>query len=344
MLDPVGAAQVLHVLGEQSARTDRTTVLVEHRLAAMPWQPERAVLIGADGRLSLDGPTDRVLAEHPARRGGARRRRAGGTAPGGGDEVALRLRGATFHQGGAPVVRDIDLDLRRGQVTVVLGCNGSGKSSLLLGAAGLLAGSGERRVAPSGPAGGAAVPGAGSSPTDGAVGLVFQRPEHQLLGRTVARDLAAGLLPRDRRRRRSPRGAALDEAVTRAVQPWLERLGLTELAEADPFRLSGGQQRRLSVGSVALLGRPVLLLDEPTFGLDAVQTDVVADLVDELAAEGTALGLATHDLELARELADQVLVLRGGTVLARGGRELLEDGGLLQAAGLEASARTPEVA
>ncbi|WP_250448632.1 ABC transporter ATP-binding protein, partial [Actinotalea sp. C106] len=220
---------------------------------------------------------------------------------------------------------------------------------------------GERRVAPPGPpgdAGGAGGLAPGRPRAEGAVGLVFQRPEHQLLGRTVARDLAVGLLPRDRRRGRALRGPALDEEVSRTVQPWLDRLGLTELAEADPFRLSGGQQRRLSVGSVALLGRPVLLLDEPTFGLDAVQTDVVAALVDELAAEGTAIGLATHDLDLARELADHVVVLRACAVLAQGGRELLEDTALLQAAGLEApepgapalgvsplaaGARTPEV-
>ena len=85
---------------------------------------------------------------------------------------------------------------------------------------------------------------------------------------------------------------------------------------------------------MAVLDRPVLLLDEPTFGLDPAQTDAVVDLLLDLARSGTAVAFATHDLALARSVADQVLVLAAGRALAVGDAELLDDAGLLARAGL----------
>lgn len=284
MLDPVAAARVLALLDD--ATRGRTSLVVEHRVRSMAWRPERTIVIGAEGRIAADAPTVDVL-----RAAGPRvlppRPRTGA----GGDPV-LELDGASFVQGGSVVVHDVRLALRRGQVTAIVGTNGSGKSSLLLGAAGLLPGdtpSGAHDVA-----------------------LVFQRPEHQLVARTVATEVGAGA-----------DGSAL-----------LARFGLAGLGEADPFRLSGGQQRRLSIAAMAALRRGVLLLDEPTFGLDDEQTRAVVGFVADLAAQGTAVAFATHDLELARGLADQVLVLRAGEAVAVGGPALLDDVGLLAAAGL----------
>ncbi|MCL3862560.1 ABC transporter ATP-binding protein [Actinotalea sp. K2] len=317
MLDPVSAAQVLTLIGEQS-RT-RTTLLVEHRTAEMSWSPERAVLLDESGRVAADGPAGDLLA---ARRDAAGAARDPAAVPGrSGGDVVLELRRAHFAQGGHDVVRGVDLSVRRGQVTVVVGCNGSGKSSVLLGAAGLLPGGGVRAGA-------------------GAAGLVFQRPEHQFLARTVAQEVAHGL-PRPTGSRRWWARASAREGVDRqeaarasTTAAWLDRFDLAPLADADPFRLSGGQQRRLSVAAMAVVGRPVLLLDEPTFGLDLPQTRAVVDLVRELADAGTAVVVATHDLDLGRRLADQVLVLSQGEQVAVGGPGLLDDAGLLAEAGL----------
>ncbi len=323
MLDPAGAALVHEVLAREAGR--RTVIMTGHRPPEGPWRPTREVVLGS-GRVVHDGdPTAPGRASPgaarpeggpagragPCRRTGPRWSGAGRTA---GDPV-LRLRGAGWAQGGRVVVRGVAATLRAGQVTAVVGGNGSGKSSLLLGLAGFLDGEGDR--------------GAGTGPPPA---LVLQRPEQQLLARTVRDEVAYGLRARQRRGRRAAR--AREDEVAATVDAALDRVGLRHLAAADPFRLSGGEQRRLAVAAMAVLDRPVLLLDEPTCGLDDVATSAVLAVVDGLTARGTAVVLATHDLPLARGFADQVLVLRDGDVLASGHPALLDDAGLLREAGL----------
>ncbi|WP_199424850.1 ABC transporter ATP-binding protein [Actinotalea solisilvae] len=402
MLDPVAAAHVLGVLAREARR--RTTVLTAHRLPDGAWRPGRVVRL-ADGRVASD---ELAVAPPPAAPGGGAVP-GGGAAPGGGavpggrsadeppgvrdggraagwrrvrrgaGEPVVVLRGAGYARDGRAVVAGVDLELRPGQVTAVVGCNGSGKSSLLLGLAGFLDADGRSDVVgAAGPGGtGAAGPGGtaggGSPGTASPPALVLQHPEQQLLTRSVADEVAWGLLaaasaarrpPRSGRGRRAgasgwasawssawaphragPRrgragGRPADDAararIAADVDAALARAGLTHLAAADPYRLSGGEQRRLAVAAMSVLRRPVLLLDEPTCGLDDAAARGVVALVDDLAAAGTAVVLATHDLDLARGVADQVLVLGGGTPLAVGDAGLLDDAGLLRAAGLRA--------
>ncbi|EYR63663.1 hypothetical protein N866_18975 [Actinotalea ferrariae CF5-4] len=294
MLDPVAADRVQQVLAARATgEPGTTTVLVEQRTAGARWLPGRTAVLSPTGVLAGDGPTAAVLpADHPLPV----------RAPGEPGDVVVRLTDAAFRQGDREVVAVPHLELRDGQVTVLVGCNGSGKSSLLLGIAGLLGGRG-RRAAP-------------------AVALVVQRPEHQLLARSAAAEVAVGL----------GRGTRDAQDVVMAA---LGAVGLAHLAAADPYRMSGGEQRRLALAATAVLGRRVLLLDEPTAGLDPHRTAEVAGLVAEAAAGGRAVALATHDLRLARSLADQVVVLAGGVVVAQGGPSLLDDTALLVAAGLD---------
>lgn len=274
MLDPVGAAQVLEVLGRDAP--GRTVLLVEHRPDRLPWVPDTIVVIGPVGPEARAGAGPRPP---------LRRQRSGVVGA-----ARLTLRGAAFARGGRDVVRGVHLQLRAGQVTAVVGANGSGKSSLLLGCAGLIRGD---------------VPASA-----GDVALAFQRPEHQFVARTAAAEVGPG-------------GLAL-----------LARFGLAEHVDSDPFRLSGGQQRRLALAAMLALDRGVLLADEPTAGLDPAQASGVERLLVGVADSGRAVALATHDLELARRVADQVVVLAAGECVAVGGPELLADAGLLAAAGL----------
>ena len=128
------------------------------------------------------------------------------------------------------------------------------------------------------------------------IGTVFQEPEHQFVATTVAAELAVG-----------PRHAGVPEReVDRRVEELLGRLRLEHLARANPYTLSGGEQRRLSVAGV-LAARPrVLVLDEPTFGQDARTWSELVALLRRLVAAGTAVVAATHDAALVDALGARV--------------------------------------
>lgn len=329
LLDPAAARGVADAVA--AARTPaRTSVLVEHRLDELPGLPGRTVVLGDRGGVVADGPTARVLRDEARRLAAlglglplAAELHAAGlrsldevavdgelaprTGDGRGDgpaaPVVLRARGLRVRRDGRDVLLDVDLDVRAGRVTAVLGPNGAGKSSLLLALAGLLPVSGSVR--------------------GGTVGTVFQRPEHQLLARTVRDEIAWG--PRRARR--------VD--VEALVEATLGRYALDGLADHDPFRLSGGQQRRLSLAAAAVCGHDVLLADEPTFGQDRRTALACSDALRALADEGRGVVVVTHDLRLVAELADDVVVLRDARVLGRGPtQDVLGDDALLAAAGL----------
>lgn len=343
MLDPASAAAVQRLtLGAlpSGGGPPPAVLVVDHHLQDAATLPPRVVVLDAAGRVAADGPTASVLADRGAELaaggswvpletevalavgaapgsgigldGAAPRLRAlacadRGPRPSASGPVRLRARDAAFRAGpqrGAPVlVRDVDLDLNAGTVTALIGANGSGKTSLLLGLAGLLPRA------------------AGTVDAEAGAGMVFQFPERQFLTRSVAAEVGYGLCGRP-------------DADAR-VAATLRRFDLEPLAGADPFRLSGGQQRRLSIAAVAALEPGVLLLDEPTFGQDRAHALSVGDSLVELAAGGAAVAFSTHDLRLAGLVADRVVVVRGGRVAASGPtEEVLRDGALLRSAGL----------
>ncbi len=221
------------------------------------------------------------------------------TAPAPDGPVVLRARRLAVHRVAAgrrrrgrdetPVVRDVDLDVHAGEVLAVVGPNGGGKSTLLRGLAGLERTTGEVTTAPGAP-----------------VAMVFQDPEHQLLARTVRDEVAW-----------SARLARLDDVDGRVART-LDAFALTHLADANPYRLSGGEQRRLSLATATVLDPPVLLADEPTSGLDRAQADAVAHALRERADAGGAVVVVTHDLALVAALADRVAVVVGGRLVALG--------------------------
>lgn len=166
-----------------------------------------------------------------------------------------------------------------------------------------------------------------ASPRDLAarIGFVFQNPEHQFNAATVFDELAHGL-----RLRHVP-----DAEISARVDEMLTRFGLEHKADVHPFLLSGGEKRRLSVGT-ALITRPrVLALDEPTFGQDRARAAELLDLLQNLRAEGTTIVIVTHDLQLVAEHTTHVVVLADGRVRAVGPTAaLLQDEQLFAAAGL----------
>lgn len=138
------------------------------------------------------------------------------------------------------------------------------------------------------------------------VGLVFQFPEQQLFAETVAKDIAFG-----------PENLGWsDEKIKDAVQTALKEVGLpAEIAERSPFMLSGGQMRRVAIAGVLAMNPEVLILDEPTAGLDARSTDQLMQLVTHLHAQGRTIILITHQMEQVARYASQVVVMNHGQMV-----------------------------
>lgn len=302
-LDPTGVAEVAAAVAALIDDRGMTLVVVEHRVDV--WAPlvDRVVVL-EHGRVIADGPIDDVL-----RRRGADLAAGGVWVPGRAPEhpepvrvapgpALLAARGLGLRQPeGEVFARGIDLEVRAGEVLALTGPNGAGKSTLLLTLAGLLPAA-EDTVE----VGGHPEPATWRSrELVERLGVVFQNPEHQFVAATVREELGVG-----------PRAARRDpEQVERAVDALLAPLRLDSLADASPFTLSGGEQRRLSVATALATAPPVLLLDEPSFGQDA---RTWAELVALLAAHrdaGGAIVMATHDRALIAALAARELIVRG---------------------------------
>ena len=203
------------------------------------------------------------------------------------------LQAASVHFGAQAALRDISLQLRRGDRIALVGANGSGKTTLLRLLNGLLPPSSGQRVLPlAGPGGRAPV-----------TAMLFQRPF--LLNFSVRRNLQLALwlagVPS------AERAARTDAA--------LARVGLQALADRPARALSGGQQQRLALARSWGVQPDVLFLDEPTASLDPSAKREVEDLIDDFGRAGMALVMSTHNLGQAKRLAGRVLYLDAGRLL-----------------------------
>jgi energy-coupling factor transporter ATP-binding protein EcfA2 len=210
---------------------------------------------------------------------------------------------------GHQALSGVTMSLGRGGFTAIAGANGAGKTTL----GSLLTGA---REAPRGKIFLEGTDIATLPPwmVSDRVGLVFQNPEHQFVTDTVFGELAFSLVPRAGRRR----AGKLSAEQRFLVDSWLDRLGLLPLAEANPFSLSQGQKRRLSVGAMLIRGQSLLVLDEPTLGQDELQSQRLMTMMHCLRAEGRTVAMITHDMRLVAENADSLLVLNGGRVMFSG--------------------------
>ena len=208
-------------------------------------------------------------------------------------------------QAEVPALVDVSFEIAEGEFVALVGPTGSGKSTLVQHLNGLI------RPMP------------GTVWVDGIdvgdrradlravrrrVGLVFQYPEHQLFEETVWRDVAFG-----------PRNLGLDEEeVARRVRRALKLVGLDpdEVGSRSPFELSGGQKRRVALAGVLALECPILVLDEPTAGLDPRGRRELLSLLSRLNRSGTTILLVTHSMEEVARVARRALLLSQGRLAA----------------------------
>ncbi|XTZ18576.1 ABC transporter ATP-binding protein [Micromonospora echinospora] len=313
-LDPAGAALVRRAVAE-AVDADTTLILVEHRVAEALPLVDRVVVLAAGGGVRADGPPERVFAEHGAALAAdgvwvpghpVPPRRA--VAPAG--EVLLTAE----RLGLPPRLAPTDLAVRAGEALAVLGPNGAGKSTLALLLGGLLR-PGTGRLTASGELADAdrrTPPHRWRAPALARrIGSVFQDPEHQFVTGTVFDELALG--PR--------RTGRPEDAVRATVDDLLERLRLTRLAGANPFTLSGGEARRLSVATALATAPRLLVCDEPTFGQDRRTWSELVDLFAGLRDAGHGVVTVTHDADFVDALADRRVTLDRRPVPAGGGRD-----------------------
>ncbi|GAA1257490.1 ABC transporter ATP-binding protein [Kitasatospora nipponensis] len=335
-LDPGAAEEVLAVVQRLVHDLGTTVLMAEHRLERVVQYADQVLLLPGDGGPAVLGEPAEVLAHSPVfppvvglgrvagwsplplsvrdarRRAAPLRARLAQAAAGAGaaaratarsasapGPVVARTSGLTVQRGPVPALRGVSLSLLSGEITALMGRNGAGKSTLLGTLAGLHA-----------PTGGTVLAGTltphRARPRDlvRQVGLVPQDPRDLLYAETVAAECAA-----------SDQDAAAAAGSCRAL---LERLlpGIPD--DTHPRDLSEGQRLTLAL-AVVLTGRPaLLLLDEPTRGLDYAAKARLVEILTTLAAEGHAILLATHDVELAAELAHRTVVLADGEIVADG--------------------------
>jgi energy-coupling factor transport system ATP-binding protein len=316
-LDPTAAEEVLATLTRLVHDLGVSVLLAEHRLERVVPFADRIGLVTPDRRLQVGAPAD-VLATSPVvpplvelgRAAGwsplplsvreARRRTRGlGERLAAPDEEApassgtgVAARSLTVVHGRTVAVREVSLALPRGRVTALMGRNGSGKSSLLWA----LQGSGPRR---SGSVLVDVVDPVDLKPSErrGVVGLVPQQAADLLYLETVDEECAAG----------GPETRAILDALAPGIP-----------GDQHPRDLSEGQRLALALALVLAARPPVVLLDEPTRGLDYRAKRVLAETLRRLAVEGRTVVVSTHDVEFTALAADEVVVLAEGEVVSSG--------------------------
>jgi len=228
----------------------------------------------------------------------------------------LEIRNLTAGYPGHPVLQNINLSLPQSQVTVIAGPNGCGKTTLLKALAGILPCQGSiflegQRIS-------------GLSPKERAQKIACLPQNRQVPEITVSRLVLHGRFPYLGYPRRYRREDHL------AAQAAMARLGLEDLADRPLTALSGGQRQKAYLAMVLAQNTPVVLLDEPNTFLDIAHQRQMMDLARVLAAEGKTVVMVLHDLALALETADHLVVMEGGCIRCRGDREAVFSSGCLQ--------------
>ncbi len=239
---------------------------------------------------------------------------------------AFQLEEVSFDYEGVPALRELSLHIEQGERVALLGANGSGKSTLLRVLDGLYFPTAGVVNFQGAPLTSAQFRGDGfAHDFRRRVALVFQNPDVQLFNPTVFDEVAYGPLQLKWKK----------EEIVRRVEETLGFMGISQLKERAPYRLSGGEKKRVALASVLVLDPEVLLLDEPTSALDPRTQSQIVDLIQQWKGTNKTVITATHQLETVEDIADRVFVLEAGGVIASGTpAEILGNGELLLRANL----------
>lgn len=341
-LDPAGRRGLLDAIRSLRRTGDLTLLMIDAETDEMGWADRLIVLDG--GRIAMDGSPaalwDRAdeldglgvkgftLAKLARRLGLAERwpdaetaaeaiRREGWRVAEG---AAERLRAADAARGEGEVLLEVEdlvhrypdgtealggasCAIRRGEFVAILGQNGSGKTTLVKHLNGILTPTaGDIRL------GGRSLRGQPATALSRRVGLVFQNPDHQIFAERIWDEVAFG-----------PRLQGLSASeVRQRVEEALEAVGLADLGDADPFVLTKGSRQRVAVASTLATKPEVIILDEPTTGLDHRELEGMMALIRRLNAAGHTTIIITHAMDIAAAHARRVILMEGGRILRDG--------------------------
>lgn len=301
-LDPAGKEQVFDVLEGLRGR-GYTIVLIEHEPSAAE-RADRLVLMRGGRIAACDRPA--ALLSQPDRleelgvRPPERLRRSRPCLPAAVGEALIEVRDLVHvYPGGGRALDGVSLTIRRGEMLALVGHNGSGKTTLARHLNGLLKPTSGRVLLE-----GEDVSRIPLHRVAARVGYVFQDPDHQIFSATVRDEVVFGL------RNFGVAGAELERRTAEAIRA----VGLEGLEDADPFLLGKGDREQLAVASMLALRPQVLILDEPTTGLDYREQRQMLDLLAALNREGLTVVLITHSEWVVRDYARRVVRLRAGRI------------------------------
>ena len=245
------------------------------------------------------------------------------------ENIHLQTKDLSFtYPDGTEALKKVNITIKKGERIAIMGPNGAGKSTLFSHFNGL------------------SEPTSGHVEIDGEkiifergellkvrqkVGIVFQDPNDQLFAPTVKEDVAFG-----------PMNLGLDyDEVNSRITEALELVGMSGFEDKTPHHLSGGQQKRVAIAGIVAMKPEIMILDEPTAGLDPEGVDKVLNILNNLNKEGISIVISSHDIEMVNHFADKIYVLYGGEIIASGDKhQIFSDKELLKKAHLKAPITT----
>ncbi|MFC3039806.1 ABC transporter ATP-binding protein [Virgibacillus xinjiangensis] len=334
-LDPVSSQEFVELVESIQKERGMSVLIIEHQADDWLELLDRVLVIGNGGQLIADNGPDQLFTNQkqlleqigvflPREYSHQKDLRDLLPESSPSQEKILSVNGLVFSRKRREILKDVSMDIHGGEFVAIIGENGAGKSTLLQLMAGLL------------------TPKRGDVSMSGRslekweenelrrrLGFVFQNPEHQFITDTVYEELTFGM----------KLNGCTEEEMERAAAERMEQFHLKSHRHSNPFSLSGGQKRRLSVATVLDETPDILLFDEPTFGQDAATTAELMTYIMDLRRKGTAIVFVTHDMDIV-DAADRAFVLQHGEMAFAGKPEdLWEKTRLLQEARLTLPSR-----
>ncbi len=304
-LDPVSSLEFIGLIKRIQKERGLSVLIIEHQADDWLELVHRVIVIGKDGKVIADEDAEALFSEKQQllRQEGVFLPKQftdssglewkGDSPPLPTNEIILSMENMTFNRKGQSILKEINMELYRGEFIAVIGENGAGKSTLLQLMAGLLTPKKGNISFMNQP-----IERWNENELRKRMGYVFQNPEHQFITDTVYDELTFGM---------KLNGYTEEELEVTAAH-LMKQYHLEKHRYSNPFSLSGGQKRRLSVATMLDETPDLLLFDEPTFGQDASTTQELMHMIRQLKENGTTIVFITHDMDIV-DMTDRAFVL-----------------------------------